>query len=371
VKKIKKIIQTIMSAGPVRRLHRRLSLVFLSVLSSHRIIASVYFILTPWGFNRERYALLKGRAQYYNNLSKVKANNSHLRRNVHRLEKALIMEPRRSSFAQNYIEETIEYYEAVAVVLQQNPSIVDLSEMRWASDVISNYFEVVDKTGSIGPLLRRFEDARNRVAAILGEDDDTARHTPFKRKESPDCPVSYEQMLQLSMRRRSVRWFKDKKVPRELIDKAMLIGRQSPSACNRQPFEYMFFDDPEMVKKVASIPFGAGGYSHNIKTIAVLVGKQEYFFSGRDRHVIYIDSALSAMAFMFGLETVGLASSVINWPDFEPLEAKMQKTLGLSADDRVIMLIAVGYARDDGGIPFSEKKALESIRSFNRVSSAN
>lgn len=35
--------------------------------------------------------------------------------------------------------------------------------------------------------------------------------------------------------------------------------------------------------------------------------------------------SLSGMAFMFGLEVVGFASSLINSPDFEPLEIKNAK----------------------------------------------
>lgn len=103
----------------------------------------------------------------------------------------------------------------------------------------------------------------------------------------------------------------------------------------------------------------------------VLVGKQDNFASARDRHVIYIDSALSAMAFMFALETLGLASSVINWPDFEPLEAKMAKTIGLAPHERVVMLMAVGYPRADGGVPFSAKKSLPFLRRYNAVGPAS
>src|SRR5699024_7446678 len=134
------------------------------------------------------------------------------------------------------------------------------------------------------------------------------------------------------------------------------VARQSPSACNRQPFEYRVYDDPDLVREVSSIPFGAAGYSHNIPSIVVVVGRLDHFFSARDRHVIYIDASLSAMAFMFAVETLGLASSVINWPDFEPLEHKMAKVIGLEPHERVIMLMAVGHPRSDGGVPYSAKK---------------
>jgi nitroreductase len=71
------------------------------------------------------------------------------------------------------------------------------------------------------------------------------------------------------------------------------------------------------------------------------------------------------MAFMLALETLGLASSAINWPDFEPLEARMQKALNLDYDERVIMLIAVGYPDPDGMVAWSEKKSLDVLRRYN------
>jgi hypothetical protein len=43
----------------------------------------------------------------------------------------------------------------------------------------------------------------------------------------------------------------------------------------------------------------------------------------------------------------------------------MQKTLGLSVSDRVVMLIAVGYAHPEGMVPFSQKKELDTIRTYN------
>ena len=70
---------------------------------------------------------------------------------------------------------------------------------------------------------------------------------------------------------------------------------------------------------------------------------------------------------MLSLETLGLASSVINWPDFEPLERKMGATLNLDMDERVIMLIAIGYADPEGMVAFSDKKSLDVIRSYNVI----
>ena len=86
---------------------------------------------------------------------------------------------------------------------------------------------------------------------------------------------------------------------------------------------------------------GTSGYSYNIPSIVVVVGDLSSYFSERDRHVIYIDASLAAMTFMLTLETMGLSSCPINWPDIEKLERKMKKKLSLKSYERPVMLISV------------------------------
>jgi nitroreductase len=59
---------------------------------------------------------------------------------------------------------------------------------------------------------------------------------------------------------------------------------------------------------------------------------------------------------MLALETLGLASCAINWPDIENYELKIGQLLALKPFERVVMLIAVGYPDPAGLVPHSEKK---------------
>jgi len=112
---------------------------------------------------------------------------------------------------------------------------------------------------------------------------------------------------------------------------------------------------------------GTGGYAHQVPSIVVVVGDLSAFFHERDRHLIYIDSSLAAMAFVLGLEAQGVASCMINWPDIPERDARMRKLLGLANTERVIMLIAYGYADPERLVPFSAKGKIDDIRSFGRI----
>ena len=110
---------------------------------------------------------------------------------------------------------------------------------------------------------------------------------------------------------------------------------------------------------------GTAGYAENIPCVAVVVGDLSEYSNARDRHVIYIDGALTSMSFMYALETLGLSSCPINWPDFGPLEQKMKKKLALENYERPIMLISFGYPAKDVEVPYSSKKSLDEIRTID------
>jgi nitroreductase len=356
LKRLKRVAKKLLAITWIRKTYEAVNRFFLETFGSSRILAQLFYFFSFLTFNREQAAVLRGRRDYYRNKRREAVTHVALRRNIHRLEKGIIMRPRRDVFARDYITETIEFFEHAARQFARDAGSLDRSEIEWAFDVLTEYFRV--NTGS-HPIV---DAARARFQAI---EIDLVAGEKYPYIKRPLADVSYEQLVDLAQQRRSVRWFEQRPVPRDEIDKALLVARQAPTACNRLPYEFRVYDDPEMVSTVAGLPFGAAGYAHNIPTIVVVVGKLESYFSPRDRHAIYVDSSLAAMSFLFALETLGLSSSVINWPDFEPLEAKMQKTLGLGMADRVVMLIAVGYSHAEGMVPFSQKKELDTFRSYN------
>jgi nitroreductase len=71
------------------------------------------------------------------------------------------------------------------------------------------------------------------------------------------------------------------------------------------------------------------------------------------------------MSFMLALETVGLSSCAINWPDVAAHDERIAQLLGLEPDERVVMLIGFGRADPEGRIPYSAKKPLSTLRHWN------
>lgn len=304
---------------------------------------------TVHGMQAHQQELLSGEGQ---------SARTKLRRCTHRLEKGLIMRPRRDVFALDYIGTSAEMYE---ILVGQQPLDEDGAQLeRWARQVLDRFFEVTAAHPTLDAARARYEAARRRA----DEAEPAAR--PYARDLETPLTVDYEGMLQLAHRRRSVRWFLQMPVPRDLIDQALQVALQSPSACNRQPFEVRVYDDPALVEELGAIPMGTTGLSHNFPCVLLWVGNLRSFAHHRDRHVPYIDASLAAMAFQFALETLGLASCCINWPDIPKRERRLRRTIHLADDERVVMFMAVGYPDPEGEVPFSQKKSLDAIRSFNK-----
>lgn len=322
-------------------------------------LADCYYTLTG-GFRREHRAVLLGKLKHLEKMwvTQEGGNNYTLSRNTHRLEKGLIMRPRRDVFGRNYIEETVDVFISEKKTCQANcPPL-----LKWSEDVLTEYFSV---TGD-DPVLNRSRDKFEAFVANAKKEIQAEQFIPYQRDTSP-LQVTIEGMEEIAWRRRSVRWYQDKKVPRELIDRAINVAKLSPSACNRQPFEFRVFDDKELINSLSTTPMGTTGFADNFPCFVVIVGDLKAYFNERDRHAIYVDGGLAAMTLQFALEAQGIGSCCINWPDVEHLEKRMDKILGLDPTLRPVMCMSLGYPDETGMVPYSMKKDLDVIRSYNRT----
>jgi len=343
--------------GKIKKMYRRFDCIWVRVMAKCPYGPTLYYSCFNRSFRREQKANILARIEYDRALRNPSAGSVLLRRNIHRLEKGLTMKERRSVFAVDYIEETVDCFCNYKAICERNEK--ETEEYEWFRDVLAAFFKMAGDNPSIN-------SARDQYFKTMG-DEKAGCVVPFLRNMSEPLKCDYNALEQLVIRRRSVRWFEQKKVPRELIEKALYLGLYAPSACNRQPFEFRVFDDLEKATEVAKLAMGVAGYEKQIPCTIVVIGKLDAYFSERDRHVIYIDASLAVMGFMFALETLGLSSCAINWPDIEENEQAMQKKLDLEPWERPIMQIAVGYPDTTMEVPRSVKKTSKDIIKWNDI----
>lgn len=278
---------------------------------------------------------------HYSKLISTNSNRAYLTRNIHRIEKGLIMKDVRKNFGKSYIIETLKFHKKYLEVYGE--------DLEYETSILKYYVE-------------NYVDDKNILEA--------STYLKKKRINFNKLPydffniehgISFDNFKKLSKQRVSVRWFNNKKVDLSILENALKCGLESPSACNRQPFRYDIIYNKDLIKKIGNIPGGMRGYIDNVNCLLVCIGDLSSFQKPTDRHLIYIDASLANMSLILALETQGISSCCINWQDIPSNNSKASKILNLKNFEKIIMMIGVGYPKKIQKIPFSSKKKVSSL----------
>ncbi len=190
------------------------------------------------------------------------------------------------------------------------------------------------------------------------------------------------------LRRRTVRQFSSRPVPREVIDDCLRIAGSAPSGANLQPWHFVVISDPEVKRRIRDA-----------------AEKEEYVFYherapkewlealaplGTDEHKPYLEAAPYLVA-VFGqtygltpgghkvknyyvMESVGIATgmlvSAVHMAGLVSLTHTpspmgfLNVILGRPAHEKPYLLLVVGYPAEDACVPDISKKPLEEIATF-------
>ena len=163
--------------------------------------------------------------------------------------------------------------------------------------------------------------------------------------------INPEDLLEFIKSRRSIRSFQDKQVPDNEIQMILEAGRWTPSASNKQPWEFYLIKDKEILKEIAKNAI----YGRHIKRAPfaiAIVGKKltspNYYIQ---------DTSLVSMTMMLMAWSLGIGTCWIGSMNRE----KVKVILGLGKDDYLLTVLPMGYIK--GTIPKSPlRAALDQIK---------
>ena len=322
--------------------------VFVRLFLHAGFLSRAYYLFFNGGFSFENRTVMAGRHEYHRRLLHTDYNQALLRRNIHRLEKGMIMVPRRNLFGTKYIYETVVQFERLT--LQRD---FEVSEAKWANDVLAEYFTIVTGVPVISMAEVIFHRAQENIRHYSFDCGVLSVPSPASTFK---IEVDVSTIEQLILSRKSTRWFEQRRVPERLIDTILGVSASAPSACNRQPYRVIALSEDESIASVAELASGTAGFFHQIPNLLVWIGDLSAYPFERDRHAIFIDSSLAAMQFMLLSRGHGLETCMLNWPEIKTRDEKVGEILGLKDYERVVFLMAVGFPRCEALVPFSQKK---------------
>lgn len=174
----------------------------------------------------------------------------------------------------------------------------------------------------------------------------------------PKTVLEFEEYLNFVRSRKSVRNFNSsRKIEIAEIEKAIEAALETPSACNRQPWQVYVTQDMELVYKCLSFQNGNRGFEKTIGTLLTVVVDKKSYFDPTERHQPYVDGGLFSMSLIYGLHARGIQTCCLNWCATREKDVGLHGLIKLEKSKEIIMLIACGYA--DGGVlvPRSQRKS--------------
>jgi nitroreductase len=213
---------------------------------------------------------------------------------------------------------------------------------------------------------------------------------PLQHREYPvdEMRARLREFYEDVARRRTVRDFSDRPVPRDLIETALQAAGTAPSGANLQPWHFAVVTGPKTKNKIrqaaereerefyehrasdewlaALAPLGTDEQKPFLETapclIAVFLQKYGELPDGRKvKHYYPTESTgLATGLLITALHRAGLAT-LTHTPS--PMKF-LNEILGRPKSERPFLLLVVGYPADDARVPAIERKPLEAFTSW-------
>jgi len=195
----------------------------------------------------------------------------------------------------------------------------------------------------------------------------------------------YEDM----QRRRTVRQFSDRPVPREIIENCLRTAGTAPSGANMQPWSFVAVSDLTLKKEIrqAAEKVEHEFYSRRapdewLHSLAPLGTSAQKPFLETAPYLIAIFSQLYGMSpdgektkHYYVLESVGIATGILISAihnaglvslTYTPSPMKfLNKILDRPANERPFMILVAGYPAKDATVPDIGRKMFDDIATFN------
>ena len=155
------------------------------------------------------------------------------------------------------------------------------------------------------------------------------------------------QVMENILTRRSVRAFKDEKLPREVLEELVKAGLYAPSAMNRQSWKFTVVTDGEMIQRLAQAigeELGREGYDLYKPAALIIPSNHKKSRWGRD------DNACALQNIFLAAHSMGIGSVWINQLHGicdQPRIRELLNEMEIPEDHVVYGMAALGYAAEE------------------------
>lgn len=209
---------------------------------------------------------------------------------------------------------------------------------------------------------------------------------PYKGIRYPKAEMlnRSREFYQFLDKRRTVRDFADKKIPKEVVDNIVMAASTAPSGAHKQPWTFCVVSDPGIKQKIREAaeqeeyenyngrmseewledlqPFGTDWHKPFLETAPylIIIFKKAYDLVNGEKHKNYYVNESVGIATGFLLTAIHNAGLVSLTHTPSPMNF-LHRILDRPDNERAFLLIPIGYPTNEAKVPNISRKTKEEV----------
>ena len=157
--------------------------------------------------------------------------------------------------------------------------------------------------------------------------------------------------IEVLLTRRSIRLFKDKPIPKDILEKVVDAGRFAATARNVQPWEFVVVENRDTLKKLAELAENGRFIAGAAACVVVFSTDTKYYLE---------DGCAATENIMLAARAEGIGSCWVAG-DKKPYCGQVAKLLAAPDAYKLVSLIPMGYPESKDAFFASEKRKLKDM----------
>ena len=156
--------------------------------------------------------------------------------------------------------------------------------------------------------------------------------------------------------RRSIREYKDKPIPKDVLEKIVDAARFAPTARNEQPWEFVVVSERAALNKISAITDHGKFIALGAACILVFCRDTKYYLE---------DGAAATQSLLLAATALGVGSCWVAG-DKKPYCRPINELLSVPLTLKLVSLISLGYPESEKAFNITQKRSLEEVIHWER-----
>jgi len=228
------------------------------------------------------------------------------------------------------------------------------SQLKHAVEVINEYVKVHEDNN-----YKLSDDVLDAIKKLQSKISDVSWSTQRVSSNEEYFSKVKDDFKSFSNSRASVRNYTKEEVTVESIEQALLIARNTPSACNRQSARTYVYTDKTLISRILEVQGGNRGFGHLANKVVIVTSDNNLYSGVGERNQAYVDGGMYAMNLLYALHYNKIAACILNCSTTPEKDIKLRQLTGIKDSEVFIAMVSCGIPPEDFKIAASKRYDLE------------